>query len=72
MLGDNSPASRDSRLWGAAHELVASRYGEGAPFVVPRELLLGKAWSVYFPAPVSPGFGLPAIVPDFGRLRFIR
>ncbi len=72
MLGDNSAASRDGRLWGAAHELVGLRYGEAAPFVVPRELLLGKAWSVYFPAPVSPGFGLPAIVPDFGRLRFIR
>ncbi len=72
MLGDNSAASRDGRLWGAAHELVGLRFGEAAPFVVPRELLLGKAWSVYFPAPVSPGFGMPAIVPDFGRLRFIR
>ena len=54
--------------------LVTSIYGEDKPFVVPRPLLLGKAWCVYFPAPVSPmpdGKSLK-FVPDFGHLRFIR
>ena len=76
MCGDNSAASRDSRLWGRPSPLVESVFGTGhgydAPFVVPRPLLLGKAWSVYFPAPVSPMAGLPKIMPDFGELRFIR
>jgi len=76
MCGDNSAASRDSRMWGRPSPLVESVFGTGhgydAPFVVPRPLLLGKAWSVYFPAPVSPMAGLPKIMPDFGELRFIR
>jgi len=37
-----------------------------------RKLLLGKAWVVYFPAPYHLGGGGPSIVPDFGRVRFIR
>lgn len=72
MLGDNSAASRDSRLWGRPNPLVTRVFGEDAPFVVPRPLLLGKAWCVYFPAPVSPMQGWPAVLPDFGQLRFIR
>lgn len=66
MLGDNSAASRDSRLWGRPHPIVTEQLGDASPFVVPRDLLLGKAWCVYFPAP------LPGYVPDFGSLRFIR
>jgi len=71
MLGDNSQMSLDSRLWAARNPMVADLIDE-APFVVNRKLLLGKAWVVYFPAPytLKPG-GYP-LVPDFGRLRFIR
>ncbi|MHC4447146.1 MAG: S26 family signal peptidase [Planctomycetota bacterium] len=65
MLGDNSPASLDSRLWGDPHPLVSAQIDD-SPFVVNRKLLLGKAWVVYFPAPYR------WAVPDFGRLRFIR
>ena len=72
MCGDNSAASRDSRFWGRPSRLVTSTFGEDSPFVVPRPLLLGKAWCVYFPAPVSPMNGLPKVMPDFGELRFIR
>lgn len=72
MLGDNSAASRDSRVWGFPHPLAAIRTGEDAPFVVPRPLMLGKAWCVYFPAPLPFRSGGPAVVPDFGRVRFIR
>lgn len=71
MLGDNSQASLDSRLWGNPHPLVAAQV-DASPFVVHRDLLLGKAWVVYFPAmfPLTDG-GTP-VVPDFGRLRYIR
>ncbi|MEY5031965.1 MAG: hypothetical protein RL354_996 [Planctomycetota bacterium] len=72
MCGDNSGASRDSRLWGRPSPIVKTLFGEDAPFIVPRPLLLGKAWCVYFPAPVSPMEGLPKVMPDFGELRFIR
>jgi len=77
MLGDNSTASLDSRLWGSAHRLVRQQITdadgrEHQPFLVHRRLLIGKAFAVYFPAPyplVDGGWG---VVPDFGRLRFIR
>ncbi|MHC4415093.1 MAG: S26 family signal peptidase [Planctomycetota bacterium] len=71
MLGDNSPASSDSRLWGSPHPVVA-RQIDRSPFVVHRKLLLGKAWVVYFPAPYPLAEGGKGFIPDFGRLRFIR
>ncbi len=64
VLGDNSGRSLDGRLWGAPTPIVAEQV-DAAPFVVPRDLLIGKAFVVYFPAPAS-GF-----IPDFGSLRFI-
>ena len=72
MLGDNSDFSRDSRFLGRPHRLVVDTVGDETPFVVHRDLLVGKAWCVYFPAPsrITPGGW--GIVPDFGRLRFIR
>lgn len=63
VLGDNSGRSLDGRLWGAPAPIAAEQV-DPAPFVVPRDLLIGKAFVVYFPAPVE-GFL------DFGRLRFI-
>jgi signal peptidase I len=77
MLGDNATASLDSRLWGSAHRLVRHQITdaeglEHQPFRVHRRLLIGKAFAVYFPALyplVDGGWG---VVPDFGRLRFIR
>lgn len=71
MLGDNSQASLDSRLWGRPHELIAEQIDD-TPFVVNRKLLLGKAWVVYFPAPHPITEKGVNIVPDFGRLRYIR
>jgi len=72
MLGDNSGASRDSRLWGRPHPLVSVQLGNSSPFIVPEDLMIGKAWCVYFPAPVPPVPGAPAVMPDFGHFRFIR
>ena len=71
MLGDNSPFSSDSRLWGSPAPIVAAQIDD-APFIVNRKLLLGKAWVVYFPAPYPLRDGGRAVIPDFGRLRFIR
>jgi hypothetical protein len=69
MAGDNSAYSLDGRLWGNPDEFVSAQFDD-SPFVVNRDLLIGKAWSVYWPAANKIG-SLP-IVPDFGRIRFIR
>ena len=71
MCGDNSASSLDGRMWGSPHPLVASQIDD-APFVVHRRLLIGKAWTVYFPAPYPLTEGGRSFIPDFGRLRFIR
>lgn len=71
MLGDNSAASLDGRSWGTAHPLIAAQI-DPSPFVVHRRLLLGKAWVVYFPAPLSISPQGVRFIPDFGRMRFIR
>ncbi len=72
MLGDNSGASRDSRYWGRPHPLSVITTDDDAPFLVPRDMLVGKAWCVYFPAPIGIAGTGPRFMPDFGRLRFIR
>jgi signal peptidase I len=71
MLGDNSPASSDSRVWGNPHPIVAHQI-DPDPFIVNRKLLLGKAWVVYFPAPYPVTENGRSLIPDFGSLRFIR
>lgn len=72
MCGDNSQRSLDSRLWGRPHPLVKQQIGDDSAFTVHRKLLIGKAWVIYFPAPYPIMGGGPSVVPDFGRLRFIR
>jgi signal peptidase I len=80
-LGDNSPASHDSRLWNTVNDWVKYHTADPAgphgpqgvpPGYVPRKLLIGRAFFVYFPAP----FGLSRtsfpFIPNFGDLRFIR
>lgn len=68
VCGDNSPQSLDGRLWGYPDPWVAAEF-DPSPSVVSQRLLMGKAFFVYFPAPVG---GSPVAVPDFGRLRAIR
>ncbi|MBL8764245.1 MAG: hypothetical protein JNM07_08240 [Phycisphaerae bacterium] len=69
VCGDNSPASADGRLWTEVDPWVAAEI-DAAVGVVNRELMLGKAFFVYFPAPTWVAGRVP--VPDFGRMRFIR
>jgi signal peptidase I len=66
--GDNSPASLDGRLWETVDHWVAQEYDERVG-IIPRDLLLGKAFFVYWPSLLY-GRG-PVPVPDFGRMRFI-
>jgi len=68
MMGDNSPASLDGRLWGENDPWVSALIDprEG---VVPRDLIVGKAFCVFFPA-LSRKWGMIPI-PDFGNVRWI-
>ncbi|RMD60567.1 MAG: S26 family signal peptidase [Planctomycetota bacterium] len=68
VLGDNSPASRDARMWDHVSPWVEAQFDE-KPGVVPRALILGKAFFVYWPAPHRGAWGIP--IPDFGRMRFV-
>ncbi len=78
MLGDNTAASKDSRLWDVAAPHLDAR-GDGFQLgTVPRDQLIGKAFFVYWPS----GYPLPYVppvgslrwrfIPDVGRMRWIR
>lgn len=67
FCGDNSPASHDARMWDTPSPWVQSISPNMGR--VNRDLIIGKAFFVYFPAPFKK-WGLP--VPDFGDMRFIR
>ncbi len=69
VLGDNSPSSKDGRLWDTIDEAIALQI-DPTEGVVHRKLLLGKAFFVYFPAPKMLLDRIP--IPDFGRMRLIR
>lgn len=72
-LGDNQPASKDGRGWSNVDGWVQQRYFDGMPRtgVVPRSLLVGRAFMVYYPAPHGASPQAKGIFPDFGRVRFI-
>ena len=69
VLGDNSAASKDSRLWLECHH-------------VDRDLLIGKAMAVFWPHAVPASWAVPVKFrgtelqlpswPNFGRMRFVR
>lgn len=68
VLGDNSPSSKDGRLWDTMDPDVGEQI-DPTIGIVPRKLLLGKAFFVYFPAPYSAGGRIP--IPNMGKVRFI-
>lgn len=68
MCGDNSAASLDSRLWDEPSPWLAENFGSATAGVVPEELIVGRAFFVYFPS-MNRERGFP--IPDFGRLRWI-
>ncbi|MGQ0627005.1 MAG: S26 family signal peptidase [Phycisphaerales bacterium] len=75
VCGDNSPASADGRLWDPSDpprgnpDPWVKTLTDPTVGIVPRDLMLGKAFFVYFPALSGTN---PIPMPDFGRLRFIR
>jgi signal peptidase I len=71
VLGDNSAMSLDGRLWQSPDPWVAYRIDD-TQGVVHRKLMLGKAFFVYWPSMQPFKEGSRPIVPDFGRMRFIR
>lgn len=67
MCGDNSPNSLDGRKWGKPSPWVAAV--DRAPGVVHRDLVIGKAFFVYFPAVQRTQVGLPMV--DAGKMRWV-
>jgi signal peptidase I len=85
MLGDNSPRSKDGRGWSNADRLDPNRPGTGwdasdrAYWEVPRALLTGKAFFVYWPhgKPFGPDLHLTRDIrvpfrPYVERMKWIR
>lgn len=86
VLGDNSPISSDGRFWGDVQPWIEKRMFEeaehweptpGYPFirdyahVVPRGLMVGRAFFIYFPAPYAVSRDGKQILPNFGDMRFV-
>ena len=72
VLGDNSAASSDGRFWDRAVHLRNENDLHVPPGRVPGRFMLGKAFFVYWPAGYRPlTERAPAVVPNFGEMRFI-
>lgn len=73
-LGDNSPQSKDARLWygdQTAHHLKDQIMIDVKPYV-ERERLIGKAFLVYWPHPWQIKAGVRPIIPNVRRMGRIR
>lgn len=69
-MGDNSPASSDSRFWqieGIGNNGNTYRMG-----TVPRDYLVGKAFFVYWPGPFRPSDKFIRIIPHVEGMKFIK
>lgn len=85
VLGDNGPVSQDGRYWGfdeqrggdgksGLNPWIRQRLFDGdadAEGFVPRELMMGRAFFVYFPAPHRFNFTGSGFFPDFASMRRI-
>ncbi|GMU24292.1 MAG: hypothetical protein AMXMBFR13_43660 [Phycisphaerae bacterium] len=73
MLGDNSAASKVSRLWWEIGEHLKGLGPEYQVGTVTGDQLLGEAFFVYWPAGYRPAWaGGIGLVPNVGRMRWIR
>ena len=75
-LGDNSPWSLDGRLWPSVDPWIEARMLSSnlqRVGVVPRRLMMGRAFFVYFPAPHRANLlgNEWMIVPNFAEMRMI-
>ncbi len=78
MLGDNTAASKDSRLWDVVGPHLTGRGEDYQLGTVPRDQLIGQAFFVYWPSghrldwlPI-PKLSRIGVIPDVGRMRWIR
>lgn len=72
--GDNSPQSKDSRLWWEVSPQLALRTGADVYDygTVPGDQMIGRAFFVYWPGGYRIASGMPAGIPNMGRMRIIR
>jgi signal peptidase I len=73
VLGDNSRASSDARVWDEVGPHLRDDFAAGKhrPGTIPRDQLLGRAFFVYWPG-VRSLVGRFPILPDVGNIRWIR
>ena len=76
MLGDNSPSSKDSRLWDQNGPHLLDRGEQCQLGTVPADQLIGRAFFVYWPSGFRlewlPVIGELGFIPNVGRMRWIR
>jgi len=80
VLGDNSPSSQDARYAFAGpgqdpvgpHLQAALAHDEFHLGTVPADQMIGRAFFVYWPGCLPPGVRGFSLLPDFGRVRWIR
>ncbi len=72
--GDNSPQSKDSRLWWEVCPMLQARAGanEYQLGTVPGDQMIGRAFFVYWPSGLRLSKKTLAIIPNVGRMRIIR
>ena len=70
-LGDNSPQSKDARLWWQVCKSLEQR-GDYKYGTVPGDQLIGRAFFVYWPSGYRLSRDTPAVIPNVGRMRIIR
>ena len=70
-LGDNSPQSKDSRLWWEVCPILEQR-GDYHYGTVPGDFLIGRAFFVYWPSGYRISKDTPGVIPNVGRMRIIR
>ncbi|NBC10136.1 MAG: signal peptidase I [Planctomycetes bacterium] len=82
VIGDNGPISDDARFWNTTTRGEADLHPwiEATMFAddqrshvgrVPRRLMVGRAFFVYYPAPFQLEPEAPGVFPNFGRMRLI-
>ncbi len=72
MLGDNSPQSQDSRFWVKIGPHLQDRGERFQLGTVPEDQLIGRAFFVYWPSGHRLAEWVPGLIPDVGRMRWIR
>jgi signal peptidase I len=72
--GDNSPQSKDSRLWWEVCPMLQERLvnGQYQYGTVPGDQMIGRAFFVYWPSGYRLSSDTPAVIPNVGKMRIIR